>query len=63
MRNTLRPGENALCGGLQGSSLTLELESWGGWLSGEIDRSEGVPPRPYIFDREAIHADMITMRN
>jgi hypothetical protein len=26
-----------------------------------IDRSEGVPPRPYIFDREAIHADMITM--
>jgi hypothetical protein len=22
------------------------------------DRSEGVPPRPYIFDREAIHVDM-----
>jgi hypothetical protein len=37
------------------------VESWGGWLSGEIDRSEGVPPRPYIFDRGAIHADMITM--
>jgi hypothetical protein len=38
------------------------VESRGGWLSSEIDRSEGVPPRPYIFDREAIHADMITMR-
>jgi hypothetical protein len=36
--------------------------SWGGWLSSEIDRSKGVPPRPYIFDREAIHADVITMR-
>jgi hypothetical protein len=38
------------------------VESRGGWLSSEIDRSEGVPPRPYIVDREAIHADMITMR-
>jgi hypothetical protein len=36
------------------------VESWGGWLSSEIDRSEGVPPRPYIFDRGALHADMIT---
>jgi hypothetical protein len=62
MRNTLRPGENALRGGLQGSSLTLERRELGGWLSSEIDRSEGVPPRPYIFDREAIHADVITMR-
>jgi hypothetical protein len=25
MRNTLRPGESALCNGLQGSSLKLEL--------------------------------------
>jgi hypothetical protein len=24
------------------------------------DRSEGVPPRPYILDRGALHADMIT---
>jgi hypothetical protein len=24
MRNTLRPGKNALCGGLQGSSLVRE---------------------------------------
>jgi hypothetical protein len=37
------------------------VESWGGWLSSGIDRLEGVPPRPYIFDREAIHVDMITM--
>jgi hypothetical protein len=56
MRNTLRPGEFALYMSYKGSS----LESWGGWLSGGIDRFEGVPPRPYIFDREAIQADMIT---
>jgi hypothetical protein len=29
MRNTLRPGENALRGGLQGSSLTLENRELG----------------------------------
>jgi hypothetical protein len=34
------------------------LKSWGGRLSSRIDRSEGVPPRPYMFDREAIHVDM-----
>jgi hypothetical protein len=40
-----------------------KVESRGGWLSSSrvgIDRLEGVPPRPYIFDREAIQADMIT---
>jgi hypothetical protein len=26
MRNTLRPGEDALCNGLQGSSLTWRVE-------------------------------------
>jgi hypothetical protein len=25
-----------------------------------VDRSEGVPPRPYILDRGAIHVDKIT---
>jgi hypothetical protein len=25
-----------------------------------VDRSVGVPPRPYILDRGAIHVDMIT---
>jgi hypothetical protein len=34
------------------------IKSWGGWQSNGIDRSEGVPPRPYIFDREAIHVNM-----
>jgi hypothetical protein len=59
MRNTLRPGESVLCGGLQESSLMQRI----GWMaSSEFDRSEGVPPRPYIFDRGAIHADMIIMR-
>jgi hypothetical protein len=42
-------------------SSARNVESWGRWLSSEIDRSDGVPPRPYIFDRVAIHADMITM--
>jgi hypothetical protein len=32
MRNTLRPGENALRGGLQGSSLTLEGRELG-WMA------------------------------
>jgi hypothetical protein len=35
-------------------------ESCRGWLSNRVDRSEGVPPRPYILDRGAIHVDMIT---
>jgi hypothetical protein len=59
MRNTLRPGEYALCNGLQGSSLKLERRELG-WMADGIDRFEGMPPRPYIFDREAIHADEIT---
>jgi hypothetical protein len=38
------------------------VESRCGWLSkNEVDRLEGVPPRPYIFDRGALHVDMITM--
>jgi hypothetical protein len=32
----------------------------GGWLSNEVDVFEGVPPRPYILDRGALHVDMIT---
>ena len=60
MRNTLRPGESVLCDGLQESSLTLRTQRIGWKASSEFDRSEGVPPRPYIFDREAIHVDMIT---
>jgi hypothetical protein len=38
------------------------VESRGEWLGSEIHPSKGVPPRPDIFDRGAIHADMITMR-
>jgi hypothetical protein len=29
------------------------------WLKSEMS-SEGVPPRPYILDHGALHADMIT---
>jgi hypothetical protein len=32
MRNTLRPGEYALCNGLQGSSLKLERRELG-WMA------------------------------
>jgi hypothetical protein len=32
MRNTLRPGEYALCNGLQGSFLTLERRELG-WMA------------------------------
>ena len=41
-------------------SSVRNVESWGRWLGSEIDRSEGVPPRPYIFNRGALHVDMIT---
>jgi hypothetical protein len=36
------------------------VESWCGWLSNEVNRLDGVPPRPYILDRGALHVDMIT---
>jgi hypothetical protein len=62
MRNTLCPGESVLCGGLQASSLAPRAQRIGWMASSEFDRSKGVSPRPYIFDRGAIHADMITMR-
>jgi hypothetical protein len=35
-------------------------ENCRGSLSNRVDRSEGVPPRPYILDRGAIHVDVIT---
>jgi hypothetical protein len=35
---------------------TRELSEW---LKGEI-MFERVPPRPYIFDRGALHVDVIT---
>jgi hypothetical protein len=41
-------------------SSVWNVESWGGSLSSEIDPFEGVPPRLYIFDRRALHVDMIT---
>jgi hypothetical protein len=62
MRNTLRPGESALCDGLQGSSLVLEnVESRvDGSIMNDVLPLEGVPPRPYILDRGALHVDTIT---
>jgi hypothetical protein len=29
-------------------------------VSLSLDRLKGVPPRPYILDRGALHVDMIT---
>jgi hypothetical protein len=60
MRNTLRPGVNTLCGGLQGGSLVSRM------LENRVDGSvvrvvfEGMLLRPYILDRGALHVDMIT---
>jgi hypothetical protein len=62
MRNTLRPGGNVFMWRITRElSSARNVESWGRWLGNEIDRSEGVPPRPYIFDCGALHADMITV--
>jgi hypothetical protein len=36
----------------------VESRCW--WLSNEVDVFEGVPPRPYILDRGALHVDTIT---
>jgi hypothetical protein len=37
-----------------------DAREWNRWLM--IDLSfDGVPPRPYILDRGALHAGMITM--
>jgi hypothetical protein len=40
-------------------SSARDVESWGRWLGNLIDPPEGVPPRLYILDRGALHADMI----
>jgi hypothetical protein len=29
----------------------------------DVDCREGVPPRPYILDRGALHVDIITTRD
>jgi hypothetical protein len=58
-RNTLRPGVDTLYGGLQGGSSNIrDVRELSRWLSSEIS-FEGMPPRPYILDRGALHADMI----
>jgi hypothetical protein len=36
-----------------------DVRELSGWLSNEI-YFEGMPPRPYILDRGALHVDMIT---
>ena len=59
MRNTLRPGENSnvVTRGLSGLKAHRVYVS--GLVKNRVDPSEGVPPRPYILDRGAVHVDMI----
>jgi hypothetical protein len=57
VRNTLRPGESVVYGELQGDSLMRRKLGW--MAKWRVHPFEGVPPRPYIFDRGAVHADMI----
>jgi hypothetical protein len=61
MRNTLRPGEYSSVVTRRLSGLKAQRVFVCGLVKNRVDRSEGVPPRPYIFDRGAIHVDMITM--
>jgi hypothetical protein len=60
MCNTLRPGVDTLCGGLQRESSSFrDARELNRWLSREMC-FEGMLPRPYILDRGALHTDMIT---
>jgi hypothetical protein len=45
----------------RGSSSIWDVRELSRWLSSERYLSEGMPPRPYILDHGALHADMITM--
>jgi hypothetical protein len=44
----------------RGFSSIRDVRELSRWLSGERYVFEGMPPRPYILDRGALHADMIT---
>jgi hypothetical protein len=59
--NTLLPSVDLYVVGLQGGfSSSKDAREWSRWLM--IDLSfDGVPPRPYILNRGALHAGMITM--
>ena len=42
-----------------GFSSMKDAREWSRWLMSDLS-FDGVPPRPYILDRGALHADMIT---
>jgi hypothetical protein len=42
-----------------GFSSMKEAREWNRWLMSDLS-FDGVPPRPYILDRGALHAGMIT---
>jgi hypothetical protein len=43
----------------EGLSSMKDTREWNRWLMSELS-FDGVPPRPYIFDRGALHVGMIT---
>jgi hypothetical protein len=44
----------------RGSSSSKDAREWNRWLMIELS-FDGVPPRPYILGRGALHAGMINM--
>jgi hypothetical protein len=60
MRNTLRPGEYSRVVTRRLSGLKAQRVYVSGLVKNRVHPSEGVPPRPYILDRGAVHVDMIT---
>jgi hypothetical protein len=58
-RNTLLPGVHLYVVGYRGFSSIEDARKWSRWLMNDLS-FEGVPPRPYILDRGALHAGMIT---
>jgi hypothetical protein len=58
-RNTLLPGVDLCVWVTGGFSSMKDAREWSRWLMNDLS-FDGVPPRPYILDRGALHAGMIT---
>jgi hypothetical protein len=59
-RNTLLPGVDLYVAGYRGFSSMRDARELSRWLMSDLF-FDGVPPRPYILDRGALHVGMITM--
>jgi hypothetical protein len=58
--NTLLPGVDLYVVDYKGFSSMKDARELSRWLMSDLF-FDGVPPRPYILDRGALHAGMITM--